>query len=225
MLDKISWKILLSKARKGDANAQHDVGDIYSFGHKSAKNEIIVKQNFSSAFSWYEKAAGNGVINAITNLADFLSEGKGCEKNITKAVENYLLAIEKGSSRAAFNLGTIYRDNGNYKKAFEYYSLANKIDKGDYSLTIGLCYYYGVGVPVDKKIARKHLYMVSEDKLQRHAQYEIDEANYILGLSYLTGEGVKKSIGKSRAYLELANTDNDHRSAENVLFIIRQNKQ
>src|SRR5690606_29690987 len=156
MLDKISWKILLSKARKGDANAQNDVGDYYSFGHKSTKDEIIVKQNFSSAFTWYEKAAENGIINSITNLADFLSEGKGCKRNKDKAVEKYLLAIEKGSSRAAFNIGTIYRDDGNFKKAFEYYSLANKLDKGDYSFIIGLCYYYGVGVSVDKKLACKH---------------------------------------------------------------------
>src|SRR5690606_5230761 len=164
---------------------------------KSTKDEIIVKQNFSSAFTWYEKAAENGIINSITNLADFLSEGKGCKRNKDKAVEKYLLAIEKGSSRAAFNLGTIYRDDGNFKKAFEYYSLANKLDKGDYSLIIGLCYYYGVGVSVDKKLACKHFHMVSDDKQQRHAQYEIDEANYILGLSYLTGDGVKKSIEKS----------------------------
>ena len=225
MLDKNSWKYLLAKAKKGDANAQNEVADNFSFGLKTSTNEIIVRQNFSSAFSWYKKAAINGLADALTNFADFLSEGKGCKKDITKAVENYLLAIDKGSSRAALNLGTIYRDKGNFKKAFEYYSLAEKMDKADYSFTVGLCYYYGVGVSVDKVIACKHFLKVSIDKSQRHTQYEIDEANYILGLSYLTGDGVKKSISKSRSFLKLANRDNDHKSAEQLLFIVGQTKR
>jgi uncharacterized protein len=224
MLDKTSWKDLLAKARKGNANAQCEVADHFSFGLKTTTNEIIVKQNFSSAFSWYTKAASNGIVDALTNLGDFLSEGKGCKKDLNKAVGNYLLAIYKGSSRAAFNLGIHYRNKGNFKKAFEYYSLADKMGKVDYSFTIGLCYYYGVGVSVDKVIACKHFHKVSMDKLQRHTQYEMDEANYMLGLSYLTGEGVKKSISKSIAFLKLANTDNDHKSAEQILFTIVQNK-
>jgi uncharacterized protein len=225
MLDKISWKDLLTKAKKGDANAQNDVGNYFSFGLKTTTKEIIVRQSLSSAFSWYEKAAINGNADSLTNLADFLSEGKGCKKDINKAVEKYLLAIDRGSSRAAINLGTVYRDSGNFKKAFEYYSLANKMDKADYSFTVGLCYYYGIGVSTDKAVACKHLLKVSVDKLQRHTQYQIDEANYILGRSYLTGEGVKKSLKKSRIYLKLANRDNDHRSAEQILFIVGQNNQ
>jgi len=225
MLDKTAWKDILLKAKKNDAIAQNEVGDYFTFGLKTNANEIIVRQNFTSAFSWYEKAAKNGVVEALTNLADFLSEGKGCEKDIPKSIENYLLAIDKGSSRASLNLGIIYRDKGNYKKSFEYYSLADKMDNADYSFTVGLCYYYGVGVSIDKVTACKHLLKVSLDKLQRHTQYEIDEANYILGRSFLTGEGIKKSLEKSRAFLKLANTDNDHRSAEQILFIIGQTKR
>ena len=138
----------------------------------------------------------NGVAIALTNLAPFLSEGKGCEKDITKAIETYLLAIDQCSSKAALNLGIIYRDKGNFKKAFEYYCLADKMDKADYSFTVGLCYYYGIGITVDKNTACKYFLKVSVDKLQRYTQYEIDEANYIIGLSYLTGEGIKKSLYK-----------------------------
>jgi uncharacterized protein len=220
MLDKTSWKDLLAKAKNGDAIAQNEVGDYFAFGHKTKANEIIVRQNSSSAFSWYEKAAMNGVADALTSFADFLSEGKGCEKDITKAIDNYLLAIEQGSSRAALNLGIIYRDKGEFKKVFEYYCLADKMDKADYSFTVGLCYYYGIGVTVDKEMACKYFLKVSVDKLQRHSQYEIDEANYFIGLSYLTGEGIKKSLEKSITFLKLANKENDHRSAEQLLFKI-----
>ncbi len=220
MLDKTAWKDLLSKAKNGDGVAQNEVGDYYSYGLKTNTNEAIVKQNFSSAFSWYQKAAENGVVDALTNIADFLSEGKGCEKDIPKSIKIYLKAIDRGSSRAALNLGTIYRDKGNFKKAFEYYSLADKIDNTDYSFTVGLCFYFGVGVPIDRVTACKHFLKVSKDKLQRQTQYEIDEANYLLGLSYLTGDGVKKSIAKSKQFLEFADIDHDHRSAEQLLFIV-----
>ena len=220
MFDKTSWKNILAKAKNGDVVSQNEVGDYYSFGLKTKTNEVIVRQNLSSAFSWYKKAAMNGVADALTNLADFLSEGKGCEKDIPKAIENYLLAIDKGSSRAALNLGIIYRDKGDFKKAFEYYALADKMDNAYYSFTVGLCYYYGIGVSVDKKNACKHFLKVSVDKLQRHTQFEIDEANYFIGLSYLTGEGIRKSLEKARAFLKLANKDSDHRSAEQLLFII-----
>ncbi len=224
MFDKSSWKNLLAKARKGDAIAQNEVGDHFSFGFKTSANKIIVRQSLTSAFAWYERAAKQDVVEALTNLADFLSEGKGCEKDINKAVDYYLLAIQKGSSRAALNLGTVYRDKGNFTKAFEYYLLADKLNNVDYSFTIGLCYYYGLGVSIDKEIACKHFLKVSGNKAQAHTQYEVDEANYILGVSYLTGEGVNKSLQKARAFLTLANQDNDHRSAKELLFIIGQTK-
>jgi TPR repeat protein len=222
MLDKTGWKDLLSKAKAGDGIAQSEVADCFSFGLKTETNEVIVRQNLSSAFSWYEKASMNGDVESLTNLADFLSEGKGCEKDLSKAIDFYLAAIDKGSSRAAFNLGVVYRDKGNLKKAFEYYCLADKIDQADHSFTVGLCLYYGVGVDIDRNTACKHFLKVSADKLQRHTQYEIDETNYLLGLSYLTGDGVKKSFAKSKHFLSLANLDKDHRSAEQLLFVVGQ---
>src|SRR5688572_1712292 len=110
MLDKNSWKELLAKARKGDLDAQHEVGDYFCYGLKSTKNEVIVRQNYTSAFKWYERAAICGHASALTSVADLLSEGKGCKKSIPKAIKAYLLAIDNGSSRAALNLGTIFRD-------------------------------------------------------------------------------------------------------------------
>ncbi|WP_265830974.1 hypothetical protein [Pedobacter sp. MR2016-24] len=53
-----------------------------------------------------------------------------------------------------------------------------------------------------------------------NCQYDIDEANYFLAKIYLDGEIVEKSIHMARAFLKLANTDDDHRSAQNLLVII-----
>jgi TPR repeat protein len=218
--DKKSFDKLLTKAKSGDANAQFNVADIYSDGLKSKSNKIIVKQNHTLAYNWTEKAAANGDISALNNLGNFLCDGLGCKKDINKAIEIYKQAISKGDSSSANNLATIYRDKGDYKTAFQYHLLAEKIAKINYSFVVGLCYYTGLGVSIDKAKACKIFLKVSADKQNYQSQYERDEANYYLGLSYLTGDGVKKSLATARKYLKLADKDNDHRSSEELLIIL-----
>ena len=57
-----------------------------------------------------------------------------------------------------------------------------------------------------------------------NSQYEIDEANYYIGKIYLEGEIVEQSIEKAGYYLELADSDGDHRSAQELLLIIGRSK-
>ncbi len=94
------------------------------------------------------------------------------------------------------------------------------ISDSDYSLKVGLCYYYGIGISIDREKAVEHFKKVSKDKLNLHNEYEIDEANFYIGLSYLTGEGLTKSIPKAKKYLETANKDKDHRTALELIFLI-----
>ena len=42
----------------------------------------------------------------------------------------------------------------------------------------------------------------------------------MIGKIYLEGEVVEKNIDKARYYLELADEDGDHRSAQEILIII-----
>ena len=218
--DKKSFDSLLAKAKSGDADSQFKVADIYSDGLRDKNNKFIVRQNHNLAYKWTEKAAANGDISALSNLGNLVCDGLGCKKDINKAIEIYKHAISKGSSVSANNLATVYRDKGDYKTAFEYHLLAEKIAKVNYSFVVGLCYYTGLGVSVDKAKACKIFLKVSTDKKNYQSQYERDEANYYLGLSYLTGTGVRKSLATARKYLELANKDNDHRSSEELLIIL-----
>ena len=225
MLDKKEWIELLTKAKKGDGDAQSKVGDSYSDGLKNSIGETIVKKSDKRAFNWYSKSALQENKDGLTCLAYCLSEGLGCQKNVQEAIKIYQKAIKKGSSNSAFNLGTIYRDNGKFEKAFEYYSLAMTIDNSDYSLKVGLCYYYGIGISMDKQKAIEHFKKVSKDRLTLHNDYEIDEANFYIGLSYLTGEGLTKSIPKAKKYLEMANKDKDHGTALELIFLIGRARQ
>ena len=221
MLNKKKWQKLLKKAKKGDAEAQIEVGQIYSDGYIGLNQEVIVKKNDKLAYKWHEKAAEQDNVFGIELLAYHLDCGIGCEKNTKRAIELYKIAIDNGSSSAANNLGTIYRDKGNYKKAFAYYDLSMRIEKSDYSLHVGLCYFYGIGVSQDKAIAIRHFRKVSADKMGYLSQFDLDIANYYLGISYLTGECVKKSLKLAKKYFKLANTANDNYCALALTHLIR----
>lgn len=57
------------------------------------------------------------------------------------------------------------------------------------------------------------------------SQYDIDQANYLLGQIYLQGDIVAKSVDQAREYLnlELADKDRDHYSAQVILQTIGRN--
>lgn len=214
-----NWNALLQSATAGDNVAQYEVAYYYDYGLLIEGVELV-GENKPKAFEWYYKAYKNGNKVAISRVADFLNEGIYCEQDIELAIKLYKKGIDNGSAVAANNLGTIYRDNQDYKTAFEFYQVAQALDKSC-SLKLAICYYWGIGTEKDLKKAYDILFKISQGSPDTNdSQYEIDEANYLLGRIYLDGEVVEKSIEKARHFLKLADTDNDHRSAQELLIII-----
>lgn len=222
MIDKKSWKDLLKMAKEGISDAQVDVGDYLTDGWEDEDGVIIVKKDEKAAFEWYYKAAAQENEEGISRMAYCLSEGIGCKQDTEAAIQLYKQALNMGSSVAAYNLGTFYRDEGKYKKAFKHYELAMKMDGANYSFKVGLCLYYGIGTAVDKEKAIKHFKKVSKDDYEYHTPYEVDEANLYLGFAYLQGEGVKRSLKKAKKYFELANLEEEHETAREMLLLIGQ---
>lgn len=218
------WNALLAQAEAGDSEAQYEVGMSYHDGVWN-RTGVQVEQDFKAAFEWFNRSFDNGNLEAMVLVADYLSDGIAGERNLEFAVELYNEAIEKGSSTAANNLGTVYRDEGAFEKAFHYYNLSKELSGVSYSLSVGLCYYYGIGVSEDKIKAIKIFEAVAENEENCSSGYEIDEANFLLGQIYLHGLGVTKSIKQARKFLELADSDGDHRSAQKILQIIGRNKK
>ena len=222
-LSKECWNKLLTLAENGDDKSQFEVGSYFENGEAN-----IVEKNLSKAFEWYQKAYEKGNIDATVRMADFLSEGICCKQDIDLAIKLYNIGIENGSSIASNNLATVYRDKQDFEKEFELYKKTQELEKV-YPLELALCYYYGIGTVEDKNMAMEIFLNISNDKYNndetecRNSLYEIDEANYYLGKIYLEGKIVSKSLEKARYYLELANTDNDHNSANELLIVIGRN--
>jgi TPR repeat protein len=212
------WKDLLSKAEQGNGDAMNEVAFFYENGF-AIGNIVLVEPNLQLAFNWTKKSFEIGNLDGIVRYADYLSDGDYtyCEKNIELAMELYKVAMNAGSLDAAHRLGIEYRNKQNFNKAFEMYLKANIPAELYPDLSIGLCYYHGIGIPKDKT---KALEIFKSLKPDSSTQYEIDEANYLIGKIYLEGEIVEKSIETARHYLELADKDGDHRSAQELLLII-----
>jgi TPR repeat protein len=214
------WESLLKSAESGNSSAQLEVGYYYEDG-LTVNNIEVVQENKEKAFEWFFKSYENGNLDAFIKVADFLSEGEYCKKNIEFAIELYEISIKNGSVLAIINLATVYRDLQEYEKAFQLY-LQAKETHNLITLELALCYLYGIGTRINKKEAFDLFQRISGDHLKtaENFPYEVDEANYYLGKFYLEGELVIKSIEKARYFLGLANRDNDHVSANGLLNLI-----
>jgi uncharacterized protein len=116
-------------------------------------------------------------------------------------------------------LGLTYRDAGRLDKAFECYALSQAMDQTDCSLQMALCYLYGIGTQKNNQRCLEVLQNIA-DHVFMNCEYDIDEANYLLGKIHLEGIMVDKSIEKARHYLTAANKDGDHNPANDLLNVI-----
>ena len=166
-------------AVSGDAEAQFNLGRMYSKGHG-------IKQNLEQAMYWYKKSADQGHLKATYNLAYMYSHGKGVKENPEKAYKLYLESAEKGLPAAQFNLALMYfkgkgvkKDN---QKAFEwFYKAALQGDK-EAQFNVALSYTEGNGIKQDYA---KALYWYKKAAEQGYAK-----AMSALGIVYRQGEGV-----------------------------------
>lgn len=206
------WQRLLQAAQNGDADAQLDIAFHYESGLKIDGFELV-RPDSKLAYEWTKRAYENGNLKARELFAYYLSNGLHCTKNTELAMKLYEEAIRAGSSDAAHNLGIEFRNQHNFEKAFSFY----KRSPGDFS--VGMCYYYGVGVPQNKLKAFRFFKRFLKSDIPVSG-VDANEANYMVGKMYLEGEVVKKSLTKARHYLSLANEDGDHPSAQQILWVI-----
>ncbi len=87
--------VWLSRARGGDAEAQHYVGEIHERG-------MGTDPNFEEAARWYRKAAEQGYTRSMVNLAYFYEQGMGVEQDMTKALDWYRKATGSDESELVF---------------------------------------------------------------------------------------------------------------------------
>jgi len=91
-------RLLKPLAAKGDAVAQHLLGELHTFG-------IGVIQDYEVAMKWYRLAAEKGNANAQFAIGLNYEIGRGVDRDPKEAVKWYRIAAKQGHSGAQLYLG------------------------------------------------------------------------------------------------------------------------
>lgn len=112
-------------ARKGNAEAQYQLGVIYERGEGQ-------EQNFYKAVRWHRKAAKQGHAKAQAHLGELLATGQGVgEVNYVEAIKWMQMAADQGQGMAQLFLATIYSEGAglsipkDYVKGYMWLNIAD----------------------------------------------------------------------------------------------------
>ena len=139
-------------AAQGDAVAQLEIATRLAEGKG-------IKQNFSEAATWYERAAAQGQPIAQYRLATLYERGMGVKASRDRARTLYESAAEQGNLKAMHNLAVISTSpvagNPDYDSAAALFSRAAGHGLADSQYNLGVLYESGLGVPKDHAAAYK----------------------------------------------------------------------
>lgn len=216
-MDRKSWQALLKKARKGDAESQYLVGVYFVDGEVDAKGRRVVKKDPARAVYWYRRAAEQGHPDGQMQLGACLSLGRGVRRDFKQAIIWTKKAVKQNASCSAHNLATIYRDMGQYRRAFAWYQRSVQMGRLDSWLEIGVAFFYGIGVKKDPVEACRCFKKILGLKHWIISELEREDASFMLALAYLEGKGVRPSLARARIMLESADREGDHFAAQLLL--------
>lgn len=185
-------ELYLKAEKQNNATAQNNLGWAYHQG-------LGVKQDYTKAKEWYEKAIANKEGSkktralAMNNLGDLYRDGLGVETNSDKALELYLEAEKiRPHSGTEFEIGLLYEDKKDYKKAAEWYQKSAIQGDSWAQNNLGNLYRRGKGVAQDYKKAMG-LYQQAVAQGNNRAYSNIGDL-------YAEGLGVKRDDKKAFEY-------------------------
>lgn len=98
----------------------------YSLGQIEYAEVLKDEGKVEEAFVWYEKAANQGNVYAVCNLALLYYDIGGCVVDLNKAKQLYKLASSSGLVEADYHLGVLYDKNGDEENAIFHMERAAK---------------------------------------------------------------------------------------------------
>lgn len=216
----VEWENLLDKARKGDPEAEWNVAECYSDGCKDKHGRILLRVSNGKAAEWYRRSAEHGCGGAQNTLGVILGGSYGVKKNLPEAFVWLRRAFRGGDTGcAANNIAVTYRENGNLRQAVRWFRKVDPSHDDGVLIQLGIHFYWGKGVRTDHQAAIRNFTKAVRGK--NISESDRDDANFYLGIAYLEGNGVTKSLRMARRHLQRANRDNDHLAARRLLEKLR----
>lgn len=168
-------------------DALYEIGSSYASG-------LGVKKNGAEAIYWYSKAANLNNVDAMLRLVFIYRYGPDLDeskKDILKAKEWCMKAVQLGSLIAMKDLGDLCLGEGNHKAAFDWYTKASESGYAGASIALGDLYRHGNGV---KKDGVKALEIYNNVLTTSTDKYDKSSAMNKIGLLYEFGsKDIKKN--------------------------------
>ena len=182
--EKRALKLYLESSSKGCADAEYTLGRLYERGRCG------VAVNPALAFKHYAKGAENGSPPAMNSLGMMYFKGIGTERDLKRALSEFLRSAFEGDKRGMMNAAFMYRYGYGTKKsapeALKWYTRAAEAGHGSAGVCLAQLYIYGdTGVAHDYPRALLYAQKAMEDGNI--------EGDHLIGLLFLRGWGVEKN--------------------------------
>lgn len=100
-------------AEQGRPEAAYFIGEILNLLTNFVRDGSDKNRLYIEIWNWYKGASVKGHAKSFFRLGQMIEDGRGLNKDLTKAVEFWLKASEMGDEEADFKLGVLYY-NGSY---------------------------------------------------------------------------------------------------------------
>ena len=210
-------KYLEKKAKEGNPDAEFSYGTYYG-------DLEIRSYDPEKAFYWFSKAAEKNIPLALNNLAWMYIYGTGVKEDVIKGKELMLKAAELGDESSQESLAKLYTGYDdilfpNYKEAFKWFEILAKKGSLFAKYDMGVCYFYGRGVPEDKSKAVEIWKSILEEVVEKknnNIKYWVCVSLYEC---YHGGWGVAKDEEKAKELLLLISEEQSsyHKECKRIL--------
>ena len=196
---------LEKKAKEGNPYAEWHYGNYYS-------DPEIRSYDLEKAFYWFSKAAEKNILVPLSNVAHMYIYGRGVKKDVKKGIELMLKAAELGTKSAQEYLARLYSGyddiiEPDYKEAFKWIEVLAKKGSLFAKYDMGVCYFYGRGVPEDKSKAVEIWKSILEEVVEKENNFIKYKVCRTLYECYNIGWGVAKDEEKANELLLLISGD------------------
>lgn len=180
---------LLKKAAAGDPQAQFELGQAYVNGRGN-------KQDCGQGLAWLGKAAEQGLLPAITALAEVYYTNPCGQCNYEQARHWFEIAAGRDDRQAIGRLGYLLADRVGYQSAMEWFLKGAALADGYCTHMCGYVYYYGKDLSVD--LGKAH------DYFSKGAELGYADSFRMLGIMLANGQGVEKNEAAAVTHFEIA---------------------
>jgi len=202
---------LRTDAEQGHAEASFELGCLLEDGLVDARGQHLVPPDLAAAVAAYQRAVELGDLEALLNLGVCYDRGNGVRRNRRRALLCYSkLWKARRYAGAATNIATVYRDDGDLRRAFQWLRRAASTGSGDATADMGYWLYYGIGVRRDVAKARSAFHRAAQSR--DISDFDREEALYLLAVAHLDRSGLQNRA-QARALLTRANADGDYPEA------------